>query len=94
MEVNQQISNSGAAAGKCKMHNNKPELKIISNLKSWIGFKPIQWAMQSQVIGGSFMSATPPNHDCMRQVLLHAISMQQQPFQIQGSKCTGFQKMM
>jgi mRNA-degrading endonuclease YafQ of YafQ-DinJ toxin-antitoxin module len=41
-EVGKQISSSRAAAGKHKMHNNKPELKIISNLRSWIGLEPIQ----------------------------------------------------
>jgi hypothetical protein len=24
------------------MHNNKREVKIISNLRSWIGFEPVQ----------------------------------------------------
>jgi hypothetical protein len=76
-EVDKQISNSRAAAGKCKMHNNKPELKIMSNLRSWIGFMPIQLAMQSWVIGRSFALAMPPNCDCMQQVLLCTISMQQ-----------------
>jgi hypothetical protein len=35
--------------------------------------------MQSRVIGGSCMPAMPPNRDGARQVLLHAISVQEHP---------------
>jgi hypothetical protein len=46
-EVGKQIPSSRAAAGKHRMHNTKPELRIISNLRSWIGFDDFNQAVET-----------------------------------------------
>jgi hypothetical protein len=90
MEVSKRIPSSRAAAGKNKMHNNKPELKIISSLRSWIGFDPIQWG-HARIMG--HWLAGVASQQCHQTVIaqyihLQAISVQQHPPQIQGSKLT------